>query len=58
MHSADDGRSVLEPVLARHRDANIPRTFRGDRAIRPKAYMRRGFSTAEVSETRRAFERG
>lgn len=33
VHSADDWRSVLEPVVARYRDANIRRFFRGDAAF-------------------------
>ena len=33
VHSADDWRSVLEPVVARYRDANVPRYFRGDAAF-------------------------
>ena len=33
MHSADDWHSVLEPVVARYRDADIPRFFRGDAAF-------------------------
>ncbi len=33
VHSADDWHSVLEPVVARYRDANIRRFFRGDAAF-------------------------
>jgi len=33
VHSADDWRSVLEPVVARYRDADIRRFFRGDAAF-------------------------
>ena len=33
VHSADDWQSVLEPVVARYRDANIRRFFRGDAAF-------------------------
>ena len=33
VHSADDWHSVLEPVVARYRDANIRRYFRGDAAF-------------------------
>jgi hypothetical protein len=31
--SADDWRSVLEPVIERYRDLNIRRLFRGDAAF-------------------------
>ena len=30
VHSADDWRSVLEPIIARYRASDIPRYFRGD----------------------------
>ena len=33
MHSADDWRSVLEPVVGRCRDESIRRFFRGDAAF-------------------------
>jgi len=33
VHSADDWRSVLEPVVARYRDRDIRRFFRGDAAF-------------------------
>ena len=33
VHSVDDWQSVLEPVVARYRDANIRRFFRGDAAF-------------------------
>ena len=33
VHSADDWHRVLEPVVARYRDANIRRFFRGDAAF-------------------------
>jgi Transposase DDE domain group 1 len=33
VHSADDWHSVLEPVVARYRDADIRRFFRGDAAF-------------------------
>ncbi len=33
VHSADDWRSVLEPIVARYRDATIRRFFRGDAAF-------------------------
>ncbi len=33
VHSANDWRSVLEPVVARYRDADIRRFFRGDAAF-------------------------
>ena len=37
--SADDWRSVLEPMIGRHRDLDIRRFFRGDAAFaRPKLY--------------------
>ncbi len=37
--SADDWRSVLEPVVARYRDLDIRRFFRGDAAFaRPELY--------------------
>jgi len=37
--SADDWRSVLEPIIARYRDLNIDRFFRGDAAFaRPELY--------------------
>lgn len=37
--SADDWRSVLDPVVARYRDVEIPRYFRGDAAFaRPDIY--------------------
>jgi hypothetical protein len=39
VHSVDDWRGVLEPVVARHRDQNIQRFFRADAAFaRPKVY--------------------
>ncbi len=33
VHSADDWRSVLEPVVARYRDQDLERFFRGDAAF-------------------------
>lgn len=33
VHSADDWRSVLEPVVARYRDEKLRRFFRGDAAF-------------------------
>ena len=30
VHSADDWRSVLEPIISRYRYSDIPRFFRGD----------------------------
>lgn len=33
VHSADDWHSLLEPVVARYRDANMRRYFRGDAAF-------------------------
>ena len=37
--SADDWHSVLEPIVARYRDLDIPRFFRGDAAFaRPELY--------------------
>ena len=33
VHSADDWRYVLEPVIARYRDAQVPKYFRGDAAF-------------------------
>ncbi len=33
VHSADDCHSMLEPVVARYRDADIRRFFRGDAAF-------------------------
>jgi len=37
--SADDWRSVLEPIFGRYRDANVRRFFRGDAAFaRPELY--------------------
>ena len=39
VHSADDWRSVLEPVVARYRDAKVCRFFRGDAAFaKPEVY--------------------
>ncbi len=39
VHSADDWRSVLEPVVARYRHKNIRRFFRGDAAFtKPEVY--------------------
>ena len=45
VHSADDWRSVLEPVVARYRHKNLRRFFRGDGAFaKPEAY---GYVEAE-----------
>ena len=33
VHSADDWRSVLEPVIERYRDIDVPRFFRADAAF-------------------------
>jgi len=33
VHSADDWRGVLEPIVARYRDLDIRRFFRGDAAF-------------------------
>ena len=33
VHSADDWRSVLEPIITRYRGYDIPRFFRGDAAF-------------------------
>ncbi len=39
VHSADDWRSVLEPVVARYRDDDLKRFFRGDAAFaNPELY--------------------
>ena len=39
VHSADDWRGVLEPIVARYRDLDIRRFFRGDAAFaRPELY--------------------
>jgi len=39
VHSADDWRSVLEPVVARYRDEEVERFFRGDAAFaNPEVY--------------------
>ena len=39
VHSADDWRSVLEPVVARYRDEDLERFFRGDAAFaNPEIY--------------------
>ena len=39
VHSADDWRSVLEPIIARYRDGEIKRYFRGDAAFaNPELY--------------------
>jgi hypothetical protein len=39
VHSADDWRSVLEPVVARYRDRDVRRFFRGDAAFaNPRVY--------------------
>ncbi len=39
VHSADDGRSVLEPVVARYRGHDLQRFFRGDAAFaNPEVY--------------------
>jgi len=32
-HSAKDWRTVLEPIVARYRDRDIPYFFRGDAAV-------------------------
>ena len=40
VHSADDWKSVLEPVVARYRDAEVKHYFRGDAAFaRPEIYQ-------------------
>ena len=40
VHSADDWRSVLEPVVERYRDMDIPKFFRGDAAFaQPGVYV-------------------
>jgi hypothetical protein len=40
VHSADDWRSVLEPVVERYRQDDIPKFFRGDAAFaQPGVYM-------------------
>jgi hypothetical protein len=40
VHSADDWRSVLEPVVERYKDVDIPKFFRGDAAFaQPGAYV-------------------
>ncbi len=39
VHSADDWRSLLEPVVARYRHKNLRRFFRGDAAFaKPEVY--------------------
>ena len=40
VHSADDWRSVLEPVVERYRDVDIPKFYRGDAAFaQPGVYV-------------------
>ena len=39
VHSADEWRDVLEPVVARYRERKLPRFFRGDAGFaRPEVY--------------------